>query len=99
MHVQATLEGQEPFVLTTSANGVATLTLNRPQRFNPQAKQGAYTRSETSEEDPPPEHVDRHGDRVIVGHRRAEDAAGRPHDDPAEPEADGAGRQVGASSW
>ena len=39
MHVEATLEGQEPFVLTTSANGVASLTLNRPERFNPLSSQ------------------------------------------------------------
>ena len=39
MHVEATLQGQEPFVLTTSANGVATLTLNRPERFNPLSSQ------------------------------------------------------------
>jgi enoyl-CoA hydratase/carnithine racemase len=34
MHADATLAAEEPFVLTTVANGVATLTLNRPQRFN-----------------------------------------------------------------
>ena len=39
MHVEATLEGQEPFVLTTSANGVSSLTLNRPERFNPLSSQ------------------------------------------------------------
>jgi len=35
MRADATLAAEEPFVLTTVANGVATLTLNRPQRFNP----------------------------------------------------------------
>jgi len=39
MPVEATLERQEPFVLNTSANGVATLTLNRPERFNPLSSQ------------------------------------------------------------
>jgi enoyl-CoA hydratase/carnithine racemase len=39
MHVDATLAAQEPFVLTTHANGVATLTLNRPERFNPLSSQ------------------------------------------------------------
>ena len=39
MHVDATLAVQEPFVLTTHANGVATLTLNRPERFNPLSSQ------------------------------------------------------------
>jgi enoyl-CoA hydratase/carnithine racemase len=34
MRVDATLAAEEPFVLTTVANGVATLTLNRPERFN-----------------------------------------------------------------
>jgi enoyl-CoA hydratase/carnithine racemase len=35
MLADATLVTGEPFVLTTVENGVATLTLNRPQRFNP----------------------------------------------------------------
>src|ERR1700722_8646498 len=35
MHADATLAAQRPFVLSTVANGVATLTLNRPERFNP----------------------------------------------------------------
>ena len=35
MRADATLTKEEPFVLTTVANGVATLTLNRPERFNP----------------------------------------------------------------
>ena len=39
MHADATLEAEEPFVLTTANNGVATLTLNRPQRFNPLSSQ------------------------------------------------------------
>ena len=39
MHADATLEAEEPFVLTTVNNGVATLTLNRPQRFNPLSSQ------------------------------------------------------------
>ena len=38
MFADATLTG-EPFVLTTVENGVATLTLNRPQRFNPLSSQ------------------------------------------------------------
>ena len=38
MIADATLTG-EPFVLTTVENGVATLTLNRPQRFNPLSSQ------------------------------------------------------------
>jgi enoyl-CoA hydratase/carnithine racemase len=39
MLADATLAAEEPFVLTTVANGVATLTLNRPQRFNPLSSQ------------------------------------------------------------
>jgi enoyl-CoA hydratase/carnithine racemase len=39
MRADATLAAEEPFVLTTVANGVATLTLNRPQRFNPLSSQ------------------------------------------------------------
>jgi enoyl-CoA hydratase/carnithine racemase len=34
MRADATLTTEEPFVLTTVANGVATLTLNRTERFN-----------------------------------------------------------------
>lgn len=39
MRADATLAAEEPFVLTTVANGVGTLTLNRPQRFNPLSSQ------------------------------------------------------------
>ncbi len=39
MRADATLAAEEPFVLTTVANGVATLTLNRPERFNPLSSQ------------------------------------------------------------
>jgi len=39
MRAGATSAAEEPFVLTTVANGVATLTLNRPQRFNPLSSQ------------------------------------------------------------
>jgi enoyl-CoA hydratase/carnithine racemase len=39
MRVDATLATEEPFALTTVANGVATLTLNRPERFNPLSTQ------------------------------------------------------------
>jgi enoyl-CoA hydratase/carnithine racemase len=39
MRADATLAAEEPFVLTTVTNGVATLTLNRPQRFNPLSSQ------------------------------------------------------------
>lgn len=39
MQVDATLAAEEPFVLTTVANRVATLTLNRPERFNPLSSQ------------------------------------------------------------
>ena len=35
MLADSTLVKGEPFVLTTVENGIATLTLNRPQRFNP----------------------------------------------------------------
>src|SRR6266542_4691728 len=35
MRVDTTLGATQPFVLSTVANGVATLTLNRPERFNP----------------------------------------------------------------
>ena len=39
MRADATLTTEEPFVLTTVADGVATLTLNRPERFNPLSSQ------------------------------------------------------------
>ena len=39
MRADATLTAEVPFVLTTVANGVATLTLNRPLRFNPLSSQ------------------------------------------------------------
>lgn len=39
MQVDATSAAEEPFVLTTVANRVATLTLNRPERFNPLSSQ------------------------------------------------------------
>src|SRR5215469_7507667 len=39
MCADATLISEEPFVLTTVENGVATLTLNRPPRFNPLSSQ------------------------------------------------------------
>lgn len=39
MQVDATSVAEEPFVLTTVANRVATLTLNRPERFNPLSSQ------------------------------------------------------------
>jgi enoyl-CoA hydratase/carnithine racemase len=39
MPADATLAAETPFVLTTVANGVATLTLNRPARFNPLSSQ------------------------------------------------------------
>lgn len=39
MHADRTLTAEEPFVLTTRANGVATLTLNRGERFNPLSSQ------------------------------------------------------------
>ena len=35
MQANATLAAKPPFVLSTVANGVATLALNRPERFNP----------------------------------------------------------------
>lgn len=35
MHVEGTLTQAQPFVLTQLTNGIATLTLNRPERFNP----------------------------------------------------------------
>lgn len=35
MRSDAILPAKQPFVLSTIANGVATLTLNRPERFNP----------------------------------------------------------------
>jgi enoyl-CoA hydratase/carnithine racemase len=39
MCADTTLVTEEPFVLTTVENGVAILTLNRPQRFNPLSSQ------------------------------------------------------------
>jgi len=39
MRADAILATEEPFVLTTVEKGVATLTLNRPQRFNPLSSQ------------------------------------------------------------
>ena len=39
MHAHARLTAEEPFVLTTRASGVATLTLNRAERFNPLSSQ------------------------------------------------------------
>ena len=35
MRADVTFAAKQPFVLSTIANGVATLTLNRPERFNP----------------------------------------------------------------
>jgi enoyl-CoA hydratase/carnithine racemase len=35
MSVDATLTANQPFVVSTVADGVATLTMNRPERFNP----------------------------------------------------------------
>lgn len=35
MQADATMAAKPPFVLSTVANGVATITLNRPERFNP----------------------------------------------------------------
>src|SRR5262245_5294305 len=58
--------------------------------FGPQAQQGAETPPETAEEGAPPEQVGRHGHRVAVGHRGADDAPRRPQDGRAEPEAEGA---------
>jgi enoyl-CoA hydratase/carnithine racemase len=39
MHANAIVGAEQPFVLTTVDKGVATLTLNRPQRFNPLSSQ------------------------------------------------------------
>jgi enoyl-CoA hydratase/carnithine racemase len=39
MHADGMLTAEEPFVLTTRASGVATLTLNRAERFNPLSSQ------------------------------------------------------------
>ena len=39
MQANATLAAKPPFVLSTVANGVATITLNRPERFNPLSHQ------------------------------------------------------------
>jgi enoyl-CoA hydratase/carnithine racemase len=39
MHADGMLTAEEPFVLTTRARGVATLTLNRAERFNPLSSQ------------------------------------------------------------
>lgn len=39
MHADGTLAAKEPFVVRTVENGVATLTLNRPERFNPLSSQ------------------------------------------------------------
>src|SRR6266699_1048988 len=39
MRPDATLAAKQPFVLSTVASGVATLTLNRPERFNPLSHQ------------------------------------------------------------
>jgi enoyl-CoA hydratase/carnithine racemase len=39
MHADRMLTAEEPFVLTTRASGVATLTLNRAERFNPLSSQ------------------------------------------------------------
>jgi enoyl-CoA hydratase/carnithine racemase len=39
MHADGMLTVEEPFVLTTRAGGVATLTLNRAERFNPLSSQ------------------------------------------------------------
>src|SRR5262245_26942948 len=58
--------------------------------FREQAGQGAETRPKRPAVDAPPEHADRHGDRVSIGHAGTQDAAGRPQGDPAEPEAEGA---------
>src|SRR5215469_2160572 len=35
MQADATLAAKPPFVLSTVANGVVTIALNRPERFNP----------------------------------------------------------------
>ena len=39
MRTDTTLTAQEPFVLSTRVNGVSTLTLNRPERFNPLSRE------------------------------------------------------------
>jgi enoyl-CoA hydratase/carnithine racemase len=39
MHANPTFTAEKPLVLTTRANGVATLTLNRGERFNPLSRQ------------------------------------------------------------
>ena len=39
MSADATLTAKQPFVLSTVSNGVATLSLNRPERFNPLSHQ------------------------------------------------------------
>jgi enoyl-CoA hydratase/carnithine racemase len=39
MPTDTTLIAQEPFVLRTNANGISTLTLNRPERFNPLSRE------------------------------------------------------------
>src|SRR6476659_5614874 len=39
MPTDTTLTAQEPFVLSTHANGISTLTLNRPERFNPLSRE------------------------------------------------------------
>jgi enoyl-CoA hydratase/carnithine racemase len=39
MPTDTTLIAQEPFVLSTNANGISTLTLNRPERFNPLSRE------------------------------------------------------------
>ena len=39
MHADGILTAEEPFVLTTRVSGVATLTLNRAERFNPLSSQ------------------------------------------------------------
>jgi hypothetical protein len=59
-----------------------------PSALRPQAQQSAETRPEASAVDAPPEYTDRHANRVLVGHRGAPDAAGRPQEDSAEPKAD-----------
>lgn len=39
MRTDTTLTAQEPLVLSTHANGISTLTLNRPERFNPLSRE------------------------------------------------------------
>ena len=39
MRTDTTLTAQEPLVLSTHANGTSTLTLNRPERFNPLSRE------------------------------------------------------------